>query len=604
MNYLNHGEELNRYWIIDVEGDLIPSTRIWCAVAINAATREVVRLVGEDVVKRFIEANRDAYWVTQNGLGYDVPTLNRLLGVGIPDDRVVDLLVLTNLYNPKLPASLADWGIRLRKPKGEWSDFSKFSPEMLEYCVRDAEITCDAFMALTARMRRIGFSERSCKLEHEARCVILEQMANGFRFDQPSAVALAQTLRTKAYALEGPIQVLFPPQLVSVGTYKRRFKSDGGDYASYVKHLIKYPKVEDNEDGTYTTFDWQEFNLGSPKQRIERLLELGFVPTKFTKRTANGGGGNPQVDEDSLLDFAKQSGRPEISALAEWLVLSSRASMVESWIGCVKDDGRIHGWVNSCGASSRRMTHNSPNTANIPGNEAPYGSECRDLWIPNDGHIQLGYDAKAAQMRIFGHYLGDEATARLYIEGDPHQVNADNIGIPRKPTKNVFYAFIFGAQDPKLGTTAHPGVVLTKTKAKAEGKRIRSILYKTTPGLERLMEECEAEFNATPDHFLSCIDGGFVRCPSPHAALNYRIQSAEACMMKQAGIFIRQRARHIDHMKVGDIHDEGQHSVVQAASEELGRICVQAIRDAGEELNFTVPMDGDYRTGTSWRYTH
>jgi hypothetical protein len=37
---------------------------------------------------------------------------------------------------------------------------------------------------------------------------------------------------------------------------------------------------------------------------------------------------------------------------------------------------------------------------------------------------------------------------------------------------------------------------------------------------------------------------------------------------------------------------------------ELGNIQVQAIRDAGEELGFKVPHDGDYRIGTSWAETH
>ena len=210
----------------------------------------------------------------------------------------------------------------------------------------------------------------------------------------------------------------------------------------------------------------------------------------------------------------------------------------------------------------------------------------------------MGYDAKAAQMRMFAHYLGDQQTAELYINGDPHQVNADAIGIPRPPMKNVFYAYIFGAAAKKLGATA-------QGRDAKFGKFIIRTLEEITPGLRELQRSITREME-TNSGFLRCIDGGFVRCPAAHAALNYKIQSAEACLMKKASILIDERARlaGIDHLKVGDIHDEGQHDVEAGRAHEFGAICVQAIRDAGTILGFSVPMDGDYKVGQTWAETH
>jgi DNA polymerase-1 len=62
--------------------------------------------------------------------------------------------------------------------------------------------------------------------------------------------------------------------------------------------------------------------------------------------------------------------------------------------------------------------------------------------------------------------------------------------------------------------------------------------------------------------------------------------------------------RGIEHFKIGDIHDEGQHEAPVEEANLLGEIKVQAIREAGEELGFTVPMDGDYKVGLSWAETH
>jgi len=189
------------------------------------------------------------------------------------------------------------------------------------------------------------------------------------------------------------------------------------------------------------------------------------------------------------------------------------------------------------------------------------------------------------------------------ICADPHQYNADLIGIARKPVKNVFYANMFGAFPPKLAATA--GMVGSRQELQKYGEWIREELYRITPGLRELTLDAQHEFRRN-NGFLLCIDGGYVRCPSESAALNYKIQPAEAVLMKTASVLINRRAREagIEHKKIGDIHDEGQHQTSIGQAQALGELCVQAIRDAGEEIGFRVPHDGDYRIGLSWAETH
>lgn len=598
--YLNH-VDLSKYWVIDIEADDLAATRIWCIVCQNVGTGEVVIFRPSDLsrFRDFVLAHPDCYWVGHNALSFDVPTLNRLLGTSIPFDRVVDTLVLSYLYHPRMPGghSLEAWGERLKEQKGDFHDFSQFTEKMLEYCIQDVKVCATLFRRLTARMRSRGFSERSCKLEHEIRVVVDEQQGTGFYFDRPRAEKLLSHLRTSAEELAGPIRELFPPQLQSKGRFHYRLRQDGEPYSTYIKHLERYPRVV--LDGSeYEVFDWSEFNIGSPKQRVDKLLSLGWKPQKFTKK------GFPQVDEESLLDFHSKSGRPEIKAIADWLVLTGRANMVQTWLNALGSDSRIHGRVLTCGAGTRRMTHNNPNTANIPkaSVKVPYGKECRSLWTVADseGRCLVGYDAKSLEMRMFAHYLNNPEAAKLYIEGDPHQVNADLLGIDRDPVKNVFYAFLYGAQDPKLGWTGNTSLV-KKADQRAFGAQIRSQLIEKTPGLQELVRLVQAE-----GVWIECIDGGFVQCEAEHARINYKLQSAGAIVMKQTSIFLRQRIKEkgLDARKVGDIHDEGQLDCAKRDAEEVGKLCVQAIRDAGEELNFRVPLDGDYKIGRNWAETH
>ena len=593
--YLNH-KDLSKYWILDIEADDLKATRIWLVVATNAATGETLDFVDRETFNRFVDAHQDCYWVGHNAISYDLPTLRRLWGSRLNLDRCVDTLVLSYLYDPQMVGghSLAAWGERFGLPKIDFHDFSQYSEKMLEYCKRDVELTLRVFKALTARMLKRGWSEKSCKIEHDIRVVLDKQEANGFYFDIDGAQHLRSKLDEKRDGLEKGIHALFPPELVIQKSYEYRTKQDGEPTHHYLRHGEVYPKLTHNTDGTYDVWDYQAFNIGSPKQRLDRLLRMGFKPTKKTKT------GGPSVDEDSLVEFAASAKIPEVAAIAEYLVLSGRSNMLGTWLNCVDVvDSRMRGRVFTCGASTRRMTHSSPNTANIPKahEKVPYGKECRSLWTVSDTNSRrlVGYDAAGLEMRMFAHYLGIPEVAELYVNGDPHQVNADLLGIERSTVKNVFYAFLYGAANEKLGNTGGHNAKW--------GKNARALLVEKTPGLKDLMRLVQYEQERG---FLETIDGGMVRCPSPHAALNYKLQSAGGITMKVASIILDQRAQEkgLDHMKVGDIHDEGQHDVAISDADELGKMAVQSIRDAGEELNFSVPLDGDYKVGLSWAETH
>jgi len=600
--YLKH-TDLYKYWVVDIEADDLNATQIHCIVAENAATDEVREFYGFGMYTDFrnFASDQSTIFVGHNFLSYDGPTLNRLAGTSINPNRIVDTLVLSYLYHPQMPGghSLEAYGERQGERKILFNDFSRFSTELLERCRQDVKINKRLFLRLTSKMRSVGFSELSCEIEHKIRHIIDKQQKHGFYFDVQKAMGTRARMDVERTSLAEPIKTLFPPELVEVNRYPYRKLKDGSDTHHYKRHVSQYPRVLHNPDGTYSVFDYEEFNIGSPQQRLRKLLSLGFVPTKLTK------GGNPSVDEESLVEFAKESGIAEAGLIAEWMVVNSRISMVDTWLDSVSpSDHRIHGRVFSCGAASRRMTHNSPNTANIPSNEAKYGEDCRSLWTAGPGRLLVGTDAKSAQMRCFAHLLPDPSLGARFYDGseDPHQTNADLIGIKRKPIKNVFYANMFGAFPPKLAVTA--GFTGTKKELNAKGEWIQAELYRVTPGLREITEGAKAEFRQTSEGWLRCIDGGYVRCPSEHAALNYKIQPLEAVLMKTGAILLSEYAKDFDYNKVGDIHDEWQNEVNPKEAEEFGRLAVKAIQDAGEQLGFRVPMDGDFKVGKNWAETH
>lgn len=430
--YLN--TDPNKLYFYDLETDGLKPTKIHCVVFKHKAMGQLTQFINEDGtlkapvgLKEFIEQLlfEGAIFCAYNGTSFDVPTLANLAGVSIPITSQLDPLVLSYLYNPAIEGghSLEAYGERFKYSKQVHTDWSVYTPEMLNRCITDVHLLEKVTDALQSKMSKLGFSELSCEIEHYTREIVDRQSTYGFWFDRIRGENLYNYLRQREYDLAVPIQKLFPPTLEAVGTYTRRFRKDGSHTVSYQKHLVKFPKVEINKDDTYTCYDWNTFNIGSPSQRLKKLLSLGWKPTAYTKK------GNPQVDEESLLKFAEESGRPEVKAMAEWLVCNGRANMVQTWLNYIGPDSRIHGRVFTCGATTRRMTHSSPNTANIPsGAKAAYGAECRSTWSvePQKGLKLVGVDAGSLETVGLLHYLNNKKAEEALTRPKPNDVHTLN----------------------------------------------------------------------------------------------------------------------------------------------------------------------------------
>lgn len=589
IKYLVPTEE---YWVIDIEADSLKPTRVWCAVVQNVITEELLAfLTMAELRDWFNQAPR--VLVGHNILSFDGPVLNRLWRAGIDLHRCVDTLVLSFLDHPQRPDghALDAWGVRLGSAKLNFNKWDQFSQEMLEYCVQDVKLTRLLYLHLCQIME--DFSEESAEIEHRTRIIIDRMQDRGVLFDVEGARRLYDTLRERERVLGEQIHSVFPPKLVVAGVYAYRTKKDGTPYSSYLRHVERYERVQFNRSGTqYRVFERRPFNIGSPTQRVERLLELGWKPTQFTPK------GNPKVDEESLLAFSETDETGASKSMAEWLVCNGRANMINNWLEAVDThDNRIRPRVFSCGAGTRRMRHTQPNTANIPGIHAPYGPECRALWTVGAGRKLVGCDAERLEALVLVHYLGNESAAKYFLEGDAHQANADAIGCERGPGKNIFYAFLYGASDRKLGSMVGAGA--------KRGAEIRQALIKNIPGLEVLVESVTTEFNENNGR-LQTVDGGYVRCPSVHAALNYKFQSAGAILMKKAGILLESYLDDVNYsaFRVLDVHDEWQYDVAEDEADLAGGLMVKSIQDAGRALKFNVPMNGAYIVGNNWAETH
>lgn len=615
-----HDEKL---WAIDIEGDGLPSNKVWCLTAKNIGTGEERRFTDDESIRSYFreQQNLGCCFIAHNGIEYDFPTLNRVVGTAIPISKCIDTMLLSMLYSPSLDGghSLAAWGERLRYPKGEWNDFSKYSTEMEEYCMNDTRLLALLYKALRERMKKVGFSETGCEIEHRSWELIRQQRKNGFAFNLEEAMKLYAKLRGIENDIAERVHEYWPPKLECVFTGKKAFKQDGSPTSNYTRHVEQYVDVRLVGDGSYECYEYVYFNLGSPAQRVEKLTGLGWEPlddewTVIKKGPRKGQKGSPTPIKKgklvpSMEKFVEDSGKEEVRLLAKWMEINARANMINTWIEAYNHDtGCIHGrlWM----ANTLRYRHSNPNTANIPavridndepvrGDDGVFTYEARDLWtVRNDDRVLVGVDAKGIQLRVLAHYLNNKDFTDAVLDGDPHSYNQEIGGFAtRAIAKTFIYAFLLGCGDAKAG------VIIGGTKK--DGREVKERFVGNFPGLSRLLDDLARQVERT-GRIVLC-DGTPILVKQPHTRLGYLLQGDESRIMKKAAILTaaENRKRNLDILKVGDIHDEWQNDCLRAHSEEFAySVCPASFRASGEFFNYNLPIDCDAKIGMTWAETH
>jgi DNA polymerase I len=546
--------------VLDIETNS-KHDKIWMAVTRNIETGDVKVWKEASGLQKYLDSCD--LIIMHNGISFDAPVLRETWKTSIMPSQVCDTLVLSRLLSPSLEGghSLDAWGKRLGFPKGEFSDWDGgLTPEMEEYCIQDTLVTQKLYEHLTSELKLNKFDQRSIDLEHKVQAIIAKQERNGFKLDEVAGITLLTTLQNKLAAIENELQNIFPSK-----TIQRVSEKTGKPLKD---------KVE-------------VFNPGSRKQIGERLQEKGWKPSRYTET------GQPIVDEGTLegVDI------PEAKAINEYLMLQKRVAQIESWLKAVGEDGRVHGKVITNGAVTGRMTHMSPNMAQVPNSGSPYGEDCRDLWIVEKGYKLVGIDASGLELRMLAHYMKDDAYTNEVVSGDIHTANQKAAGLQtRNQAKTFIYAFLYGAGDAKIGTVVGAGA--------KEGKELKSRFLKNTPSLEKLREQVSSISQKSGS--LPGLDGRRVQVRSDHAALNTLLQSAGAIVMKQALVLLNDELRRakINYKFVANVHDEWQIEVEEARAEEAGKLGVLAIEKAGKVLNMRCPLSGEYKVGNSWKETH
>ncbi len=583
-----------RSLVFDIETDDLKATKLWCMVAQDTDSGQTYKFAPHQLESGLELLQSADKLIGHNIIGFDIPVIKKLTGVDLTDKIIIDTLVLSRLFNPNREGghSLEMWGYRLKFPKIDFEDFETYSPQMLKYCTRDVQVNKVLFDYLKRESK--GFTKESVELEHIVADIIKVQEQNGFEFNKKESEKLLATLYKRMSEVETEVHETFKPKVMREEIIPQHNKN--GSLSKLGLNIDTRKKVHlsleeqiafaEGEEVIVRTHE-EPFNLGSRKQIGEYLQDFGWKPTKLTPT------GQPVVDE-KILSRIKDI--PEAKLIAEFLLLQKRIAQIESWIEAVEEDGRIHGFVIPMGTITSRMSHRSPNVAQVPSVKSPYGNECRSCWTVKKGYKLVGIDASSLELRMLAHYMKDEEFTNEITNGDIHTHNQKVAGLQSRDQAKVFiYAMLYSASAKRLG--------LLVGGSQEDGTRLRERFFASQPSFKRLRDRVG---KAAKKGFLKGLDGRKMVIRKPHVALNTLLQGAGAVVMKRALVILDQEAkkRNLDYKFVANVHDEWQVEVHPAHADSFGKIGVASIKKAGEFYDMDCPLDGDYKIGNDWSETH
>ena len=419
------------------------------------------------------------------------------------------------------------------------------------------------------------FSEiaESVVLEHQIAELMSQQKTVGWPFDVRKAQELENKLLTRLETL----------------------RKQAENVCAYVPGNLFTPRRDNKKQGYIAGAEMQRLKDFNPSSREHIAWWFktfqGWKPTKLTPT------GKAVIDETVL----KEIGTEEALVFLEILVIQKKLGMLSqgtnAWLKLVKD-GRLH---HSCfiGAVTHRMAHSHPNLAQVSSDK-----DCRELFITQPNWKLVDSDLSGIELRLFAHYLhryDGGRYAKILLEQDIHQVNADKIGISRRQVKTITYCFLYGGGNQKLGLSYDN--MLSPEAAKKKGAEIRRAYLDAVEGLEDLVN---ATRRVAEGGSIRAIDKRQIIVDKEHKALNCLLQGSAAVIAKRWLLITDHNLRlnECEHERYAFVHDEQVLGTTTENAQSVAEVCKLSALMAGEYYNLRLPIEADAQIGNNWAEVH
>lgn len=487
----------NNAYVFDIETDSLDATKIHClCFADNAGN--ITSLVSLPDISSFVLSA--SVLIGHNIQRFDIPTLERLLGIKIKA-KLVDTLTLSWYLEPeRVKHGLEEWGeeLGIKKPViKDWQNLSQ--EEYIHRCSEDVKINVKLWHRFKKHLTSLyGGWEEAKKLidylELKMDCA-REQERSKWKLDRDYALqSLRKLTETKEEKLARLVATMPPtPVYAQRRPPSKPFKKDGTLSTAGAKwfNLLQVNNLpKDHKEIVREQIGTKPPNPGSPAQVKDWLYSLGWKPQTFKYdrdkesgdirkipqvNLEHGGGLCPSV---TRLDDSRNG----ISELSDLGVVSHRIGLLRGFLRDCSEQGYLSAKISGV-TNTLRFIHKE--IVNLPKVNAKYGEEIRGCLIADEGYELCGSDMASLEDRLKQHYIypfdPDYVNEMNVPDYDPHlslallagevtEEQVDDYKAGRNKTiksirdifKNGNYACQYGAGPPRLALTAN--IPLKKAK--------------------------------------------------------------------------------------------------------------------------------------------
>lgn len=469
--------------VFDIEANGLNPTKIHCMAWCDDG--QVDGTCDYDAM-RYILTQADEL-VGHNIQRFDVPVLERILGIKIRAKLIDTLAVSWYLYPNRIRHGLEEWGEEFGIEKPPILDWEGLSPEQyLHRCMEDVKINSKLWEKQGRLLNKMynGEPERLLRyLEFKMDCA-REQERVGWKLDvEKTKNILADLLKQKEEKTQ-QLQAIMPKVEV---------------WAEKSRPAKMYKK---NGDLTAAGLAWCELNGGCPKEGTIRYLKsvkepnpnshtqlkdwlysLGWQPETFVykrDKTTNELTRIPQIQQDKAKGpglcssvkklFAKH---PNLVVLDGLSILTHRIAILEGFLENVDGNGFIRAEIGGL-TNTLRFKHRV--LVNLPSSNAGTDIDVRGCLVAPKGYELAGSDMSSLEDRTKQHYIYEydpefveemckpgfdphmdlaladgavtEADVKLYKETEDKRIKAI-----RHTYKQGNYAATYGAKPKRIAVT-------------------------------------------------------------------------------------------------------------------------------------------------------
>jgi DNA polymerase-1 len=262
-------------------------------------------------------------------------------------------------------------------------------------------------------------------------------------------------------------------------------------YLQELSQQLEPQSLKEIEEKTYQAAG-RKFNLGSPKQLSEILLEK--IPDEFQKKSRKTKTG---YSTDAAVLDKLQGDHPIVDDLLEHRTLSKlKSTYVDALPQLVRaDTGRVHTDFNQTATGTGRLSSSNPNLQNIP-IRTEFSRQIRKAFLPEPGWLMVSADYSQIELRILAHLSQEPVLIEAYQNNrDVHTVTAQLLFEKEEVTpderrfgKTINFGVIYGMGAIKFGRS------MGKTSADGKEfiKRFNERYSKVFEFLEKVKKEAIA----------------------------------------------------------------------------------------------------------------